>query len=185
MRVKIGMCPSRAISFGRVSRAHAHTLALTHAVSTSDHPRHYRYVIKLIEVRPTYRYRLVSVEPLSAGYKWESFAAHAILGAIQLIIPRLACTRAPRSRVRHDFNGFLRESLQRVRVFLAFAYALLQTHSTNKFFYNRTMLLKKIEFLRRYFFLSRSPRSLIATGGTFPRYPMKLVTRRAIDVSVV
>lgn len=49
------------------------------------------------------------------------------------------------------------------------------------------LFLKKLSFLDD--FLPCSLRSLtvspIATGGTFPRYPMKLVTRRTIDVSVV
>jgi len=77
VRVKIGMCPSRAISFSRASRTH------TRARHGPPSPLS-MHTIKLIDVRLTCRYRLVSVDRRSIGYKWESFATHAT----RLTIPR-------------------------------------------------------------------------------------------------
>lgn len=150
------MCPSRAISFSRASRTH--TLALTRGDPCQLTPAIIDMYNKTNRSSTDISLSACICRSPSTGYKWESFAAHAILGAIQLIIPT---TRVyARSRIYvyvtilTDFFASSPDMCVHVRFFRVRRRTVLHSHitSTNyicdrQIFTSVWYYLKKIEFL--------------------------------------
>lgn len=77
------MCPSRAISFSRRARIRSRS----HADPCQTTPAIIDMYNKTNRSSTDISLSVCICRSPSTGYKWESFATHAILDAIQLIIP--------------------------------------------------------------------------------------------------